>query len=522
MVNTTLQTPYASAMPYVAGKLNSWMSEYDAQRTAAYDLYDDLYHSAPNTVSLLLRGNDTRPIYIPSSKRLINTLARYVGRGWGVVVDPKVGSATEREACEDAFSALFRRERILTQFAMGKKEWLRRGDWVWYVSGNPNKPAGSRLTIKSIDPRNYFKLLDEDDPDKVIGAMLVEEDLEDDGTTFVLRRQRWLKPSHPDYPYELPVGEDGEPTLDEPLEIAYDSVILDMEDWEDPRKQKIKRTLVPMELIPGITSLPLYQISNNEQSQNPYGLSDLAGLESVAAAINQSATDEDIALAISGLGLFVTDGGAPVDENKKRTPWKIGPRRVIEVGAGKKFERIAGVTSVAPMQDHIKFLENNFYGLSGVNDIALGKNSASAKSGIALAIEMQPLFDTADEKDLALNDVMTQMMHDLATQWFPQYEDLDFSTLSVYTDTDRGDRLPFDREARFTELTAMLDAGTITVDFFLAEMTTKFGYTFPAGMAAKAKAESAEKIAASDPFGARGNEEKNDIEQDNKPDDEVE
>lgn len=496
MAEVTVTTPYASAIPFIATELPGWVDEYNAQRLASYDLYDDLYANVPDTNIALLRGSDEKPIFVPTGKRLINTLSRYVGKGWGYVIDPALGSANEQEALKAALSALWRRERILSQFASGKREWLRRGDWVWYISANELKPEGRRITIRTIDPRTYFPIADDEDLDRLTGAEIVEEVMV--GEVPAVKVQTWLKPQHPD---SLNFSEAGTYNGDEP--ITYFSYTYDMEGWNDPDKRKSLATNTEPTLLEGITTLPLYHIKNQPTSGDPYGTSEFQGLESIIAGINQAISDEDLSLAIAGLGQFVTDSGAPVDATTKApTNWQLGPASVTEVAQGRKFERLAGITSIAPVQEHVAYLEDHVYGNSGINDIALGKGSIQL-SGIAMAIKMQPLFDAADDRDLQINDVWTQIIYDLITQWFPAFESLSFGEAMAYSDTDTGDRLPFDREARWKELVEGYTAGIFSLSFVHAQLVEHFGMDLSAQDLKDALAEAASKAALADPYAER-------------------
>lgn len=509
----TIVTPYATAMEFVKGALPSkFNGEYDGQRVASYDLYDDLFASSPSTYSLMLRGSDDLPIYIPTAKRMVNALSRYVGKGWGYAARP-LGSDVSGEqgadptgapqvdsvaytASLDAMDALFRRENLLSVFNSSKKGFLRRGDWCWYLSADPDKDQGTRISVQVIDPRTYFPLLeDPKDPYRVTAQQIVEETMV--GDTLAYDVQLWIRPGHPTY------QGDG-------VNIQYEHSIWDQKDYSDPAKRKLLVAVEPLETIEGITSLPIYHIRNNEDPENPFGTSDYAGLETLFAGINQAVTDEDMALALSGLGMYWTDGGGPVDENGQSSNWVLGPNQVVEVGSGKKFGRLAGVTSIQPSQDHIKYLEDQVFRTVGLSDVALGTADAP-EAGIALAMKLQPVADVAAEKNLTINGVMTQMLHDLATQWFPVYEGIQMAEVVEFTSTCQGDLLPFDRDGRFLELAAMYTNGWVTIEWVLDQLRDTFGYTIPADMAEKAleaaSTKASQAAALADPYAARAGSE---------------
>lgn len=499
---TTVKTPYSTAMLYATTTLDAQIPEYDAQRLASYDLYDDLYDNSPDAGSAMLRVPDDRPILVPTAKRIINTMARYVGRNWGYRIDPRVGTADDRNLAAATFGRLFARERILSQFAEGKKDWLRRGDWLWQVYANPRKPEGRRISIKQIDPRTYFPIHDPDDLDRVIGCEIAEEYLLDDGMTFAMKVQRWLRPAHPDHPDYDPESEEEEG------DITYECHIVKLDDWGDPEKREILRTIEEQDYVDGIETLPIYHIRNNFSVSNPFGRSELSGLEGVCAAINQAITDEDTSLAISGLGQYVTDSGAPVDpETGAPAAWQLGPMNVVEIGVGRMFQRLGEIKSVQPVQDHVDYLEEHAYGTSGINDIALGTRGAVQESGVALAIRMAPLFDWADEKDLHLNDVMTQMFYDLANYWFPTYEDIDLSGVVIESATDTGDRLPMNRAERWRELLDGYSEGIFSLEFVHKALNEEFGYEISSADTRKALEAAEQRAAAMDPFAQRVNAE---------------
>lgn len=127
-----ITTPYSTAIPYLVSSIPEWLDAYNAQRLAAYDLYDDMYRNAPDT-ALMLRGSDEKPIFVPTAKRVINTLSRYVGKDWGYEITPTDPASTiDDTAMLTAFGSLFARENIVGQFNAGLPEWLRRADWCWF------------------------------------------------------------------------------------------------------------------------------------------------------------------------------------------------------------------------------------------------------------------------------------------------------------------------------------------------------------------------------------------------------
>jgi hypothetical protein len=513
MADTLLQTPYSTAMPYVvAASAGGWQAEYDRQRLLSYDFYDDAYNNEPGA-KLLLRSADDQPVLVPTAKRLINALARYVGKGWGykvLSVDPlseEGVEATDEQILEAQrqFGLLFARERLLTTFRAGIPEWLRRGDWLWMISADPLKREGRRISVRPIDPRRYYPLYnDPTDASRLTGQQLIEEVVI--GDKIALFVQTWLKatdPNHPDNGSQEP--EDG-------FSITYEAQAYDVAEFNDPAKRKALAYPgnLPQSDLEGISNLPIYHIKNNETTDDPFGRSDLSGLESLIAGINQTITDEDLALALTGLGMYWTDSGSPVDEvTGQPTPWKLGPKRVIETDTGTAFNRVQGITSVEPSQTHTEYMEERAFGTAGLSDVSIGTtDQATAESGIALAIRFSPTEDTVQVKNEALNAVLTQMFHDLK-EWLNVFEGVDLGPVVVISETDDQSLLPFNREARWKELMEGIVAKVFTPEYAVGVLEEEFGYEFPPNYISTLTAANAAAAAAEDPFADRANAELN-------------
>ena len=517
-----MQTPYSSIATYTASVRAAWVDEYNAERLASYDFYDDLFNGTATVFQMLLRTQDESPIIMPTAKRLCKAIARYVGRDWGYsitsastaepgeVVDPDAevseadlnANAILIAEAELAYGNLFRREGILSSFHSGKVEWIRRGDWLWYVSADPNKPEGKRISVRPIDPRTYFPLFDEEDVVRLSGARIIEEiphPTEDEGTVYKV--QQWLKPNHPDHSrYNPDVPEE------DAVDIEYSSTLYEAESFgADESEWEVAATLVTQEPVVGISVLPIYHLRNNPESENPFGSSELRGLETLCLGINQAASDEDISLAMSGLGMYATDSGAPTDAEGNETDWIMGPGRVIEHKLGSKFSRVNGITSIQPFQDHIAYLEGQIYGTAGVSDVALGSADASYASqfsGVALAIRLQPLLDAAGEKDRMVNDIMGNLLHDLK-QWFAVYEGIDMAGVDVVSVTTTDSAMPIDRATRWAEVLGGLGAGVFTLEFVLTVLRDEFGYDVGPEMVGDLQEQAKQAAAAIDPYGSR-------------------
>lgn len=485
-----LFTPYSTVQPFF-GALPTWVSEYDAQRLMSYQTYEQIYWNVPDTFKLVTRGTDSAPIYIPNARTIIDTSNRYIANGWGWRVDPAVGTTQSQALAQLAFEQLFARERFRSKFSSNKRFGLIRGDWLWHVVADGNKPPGKRISIHPLDPGMYFPIEDEENVDRVVGCHLVEKIIDENKER--IKRQSYYKGSW--------LNQNPNDLL-----IYSETVVFDIEKWRDPTQSPV-RTLAPIAALPPqINALPVYHVRNMEEPGNPFGSSEIRGFERIMAGVNQAISDEELALALEGLGLYATDAGPPRDDQGRVSNWKLGPARVVEIPEGTKFERVNGISSVTPYMDHLQFLISSLYEGSTTPDIARGKVDVQvAESGVALALEMSPLLSKAAEADEVIADTHTQMLYDLCG-WLEAYEGLPLapndagaqvSVVPVF-----GEKLPVNRKERQGELELMLASKVITAEFYRAEMT-KLGYTFPDDIGTAVLTETTAVASAADPFGSR-------------------
>jgi len=463
-----------------------WMSEMDAQRVMAYQVYEQIYWNVPETFKLTLRGAEDKPIYIPTGRTIVDTTNRYIGKDVGIFMDPDYGTPADQDALRIAMVQLFRRERFFTKYNAAKRFGIIRGDWLFHIIGNDLKPQGRRLKLEAIDPAAYFPITHPDDPDRIIGCHIVEQVLVND--EWVLKRQTYQKGADP-------VNNDGTDTT------IYNSIAtFNLDSWEEFDAKPVT-TIKPLTALPPqITALPVYHIKNIESPGDLFGSSELRGFERIMAGINQAISDEELALALEGLGMYWTDAGRPKNEDGTDGDWVFGPGRVVQVGAGKKFERVTGVGSVAPSLDHIGFLINALKEASSTPDIAIGKVEGSNVSGVSLLLQMGPMLAKADERDSTISEVMDQMLWDISTMWLPAYEGLTITAVPV---TSFGDKLPTDRKARIDEIVAIAAIpGAVDTAWIQAELG-KLGFVFASDTAGNALNELQARANAIDPFAAR-------------------
>jgi len=489
-------TPYSSVKPLM-GPLDQWLTAEDAERLQAYAVYEGIYRNTPQVFKLVQRGDEQNPIYLPSAKTIIEAKNRYLAKRWNYAIVPGLGTDQERAALAFALESLFRREIIRTKFATQKRWGLVRGDQVWQIVADEDKPETRRLSVYEVDPASYFPIYDPWNPDKIMGVHLVDPVINSGGKT-VIKRQTYRKTETGRISYELSWWEAGA--------------------WDD-RDPDIKLKKVTGKEIPegdhnepdsyllpeDIKALPVYHIKNNRVTGQPYGTSDLAGFETLISGINQTISDEDLTLALQGLGLYWTNSGPPVDENDEETNWKFGPGWVLEIDEDSTFGRVSGVGTVEPMLSHIGKLESSMREASGVPNIAVGNVDAQvAESGIALAFHMAPILAGNEEKEGEILGVMDQMLFDLVTMWFPAFEGLDTKARAVSTVDDP---LPINRKAVLDEVTQMLgtDPPLISTEYARVILQEKLGYDFPTEMAGAivTEAQNMADARAVDPFAAR-------------------
>jgi hypothetical protein len=443
-----IQTPFASALPYIGTALPTWLNAYDAQRLGAYQLYKDVYWTIGTGLKVQMFGSEnTDPMYFPAPRIICNTFNRYLGRDWKPITNPVFGSDSEKTLADQILDDLFARNRMGSQYAANKLDGIIQGDWCWYITANPLKPEGTRIKISALDPSLYFPIEDPEDSFSILGQDIVEEVTI--GDKPYVKRQRYLKSEHPNNPFGggLPGGS-----------ISYQVDTFEQQDWEDESKQKVfsgGQNEAPVELT-GIIALPVYHIKNHEETGQPYGSSELRGIERLLAGVNGTISDEELGLALEGLGLYKTDGGAPVDDDGNAVPWQIGPGRVLELGVGNEFDRVQGITSVEPFQDHIGLLLDGAYTVTGASDVAQGKVSVEvAESGIALQIRLAPIIESSNLADNALREVHNQMLFDLRT-WLAVYEGQNLENIRWISTF--GEKMPRNKTERFNQLLQMYTA----------------------------------------------------------------
>jgi len=416
-----LFTPYSTVSGFTS-IFPSWVPDLEKERIAAYQVYEEIYWNHPETFKLVVRGTENRPIYIPSGRVIVETMNRFYGKGIGLTVDPALGTAPEQEAARAAFLALFAREKWRTKFATSKRYSLIRGDMVFHVVADPAKPQGARISLHTVDPASYFPVYSDTNLNRIVKVHLVDQYTDLQNRSMISRQT-----------YER---------LDSGLIQSSTTTMLQEEFAKGPEGKVDAISVPPFTLPPSITAIPVYHVKNFEEPGNPYGSSEMRGLEVLMAAINQSVSDEDIALALEGLGMYTTEGGGPIDDEGNEADWILGPGRVIE--NARDFKRVPGIGSVQPYTDHVGMIYDFMKQASGTPDIAIGRVDVQvAESGVALDLSMGPIMAKADEKEEIAGDVLNQMYYDLKA-WLGAFEGIQLPNVLVYPTF--GQRLPVNRK----------------------------------------------------------------------------
>jgi hypothetical protein len=467
-------TPYTTAKALFGSK-PSWVpGDLDQERLQSYATYEQIYWAVPDVFRVSLRGSNEQPIYIPSGRTIVNTMNRYTAPNFNVIIQDRVpgtsGESQDTIAARMAISDLMAREAFKSKFNGNKRYGLIWGDWLWHITGDLDKALGSRIRIVALDPSMYFPITEDDDVDRVIGCHLAQETVDVNGDPRVRRLTYRKDSTNP----EAPV-------------VTVEDGLFEVDNWAEPDSQPVQ-VLKPVTVLNGITSLPVYHVKNFEEPGNPFGSSEMRGLEVIMGGINQVVSDEDLTLAIEGIGTYWTDAPQPIDPvTKKPTTWKLGPGRVAHIPAGSNMGRLTGASSVQAYGDHYDRLVTSLRQAASTPDIAVGVVDVQvASSGIALALQLGPIVSAAGEKNDLILDTHNQMWFDIINQWFPAYEETTFTDVAVRCVV--GDAIPVDRVARTAELNDMLDRHVIDTEFYRAEMR-KLGYEFPDDIASRVAAE---------------------------------
>lgn len=481
-------TQWSTAAPLITSQPTWVPDELDRERLASYALYDEMYWNVPDAFRMTQRGSDASPIYLPNPRTIIEGTNRFLAVDMDWAVDPTVGTDGDQTIASGIMRKLFAREKLYQKLSINKRFGLIRGDAIWHVVADPSKPQGSRISIYTVDPGAYFPIEDPDIPGRVVGCHLVTQEQDPKTKMIHIRRRTYRK-------IPQPSGV---------ARIQTSLALYEQQAWDDRNpfsmtKPRLKTTLQSATLLPPeITALPVYHVRNMEDTEAPFGSSELRGFELLQAAVNQSISDEDYALVMQGLGMFWTNSGPPVDSDGNEINWRLGPGRVVEVADGSTFGRVAGVGSLSPTQDHITFVLQQAYEAVGLPDVARGKVDVSvAESGISLALQLAPMLSKNHEKEQALLPVLDHMMYDLMKAWYPAYEAT--GDLGVEVGISVGDPMPRNRQADIDELLKLVTAKVISAAYARQRLVDLGFNDIPDDMDAQIQKEAL----SADPFSGR-------------------
>lgn len=459
-------TPYSTVVPFFVEE-QIWVPEWDRERIAAYETYERIYWSVPRAFRLSMRGTNDKPVYVPNPQTIVNETAHYLLKGLQIApVDEKWDSDFGK-----LLKAFLKRERFFSRFATAKQSGVVRGDWVLHLTADPEKPEGTRLSLTTVDPASYFPIYADDDVDDLLGVDLVDQFISSEDNKTYVRRLR--------YTYEIIGGI---------RRVVREEAIMELEGWWKGKAAKVKQVILPAELLPeDITSIPVYHFKNRDWQGDPFGGSELKGFEALMSSVNQTMSDEELSLALMGLGVYATDAPTPTDDDGNEEDWQIAPAGVIEHPTGSVFKKVDGVTSVSPFLDHANFLTDSLFEASATFrtdkvDVQL------AESGVALAIKFSPTAAKLEQRDLDGIDKLENLWHDWKF-WWKAYEGSDITAQEMAITI--GDKLPLNRKDRLNELNNMLDRMVIDREYYRAEMA-KLGYVFPKDIAIRVKTEQEE------------------------------
>lgn len=484
---------WTTAEPLFRG-LPTWIADPDEQkRIAAYTLYEQIYWNVPNAFKLTQRGDDDKPIYLPAPKTIVETVHRYMANGLKIVPVPGIGTTAQQSAAMLALNTFFKRERFYSKFNANKREGIFRGDWAWHIMADLDRPPGARISIHPVDPASVFPIYNEENLDELVGYHIASQQ-DFNG-----------KPAISRLTYRKTTGTGG------PSPISVEHSIFEVDEWGGPGmdEEAVLANIIPLTTLPPlIDQLPVYWTPNFQQTGTPYGSSELRGMERILAGLNQGISDSELSLALQGLGLYKSNAGTPVDADGNDTTWNLGPGQVVDLPTGDNiyFDRVPGISSVAPYLDHLNFLIGQLDEAAAIPAIAKGKvNVNVAESGIALLLEMGPILSRCEEKEQVVTDVLVNMLFDLTHKWFPAIEGGSLDGVAemqvVEFEPSYGNKLPVNGAQRFTEIMAMVAAKVASKVWARSEIA-KLGYEFPddATMLAQLSQEGVSEV---DPFGDR-------------------
>lgn len=476
--NRSVKTQWSTVDQLVESTTGArWMDELDQIRLAAYEKYDEIYWNQSEAFRLMRRGTEIQPIYVPNAMTIADETAHYLLKGFKLV--------GKDDVLEKTLNPWLRKSKFMSTFVVAKHSGVVRGDFVLHLVADPDEDEGKKVKFVDVDPSRYFPVTDPDDID-VITAVHLAEEFRDEDDRIRIRRLTYER---------VKVGGKWRIKVQEGV---YET---DARAWAADKPPLNRWIKAPTMLPESITNIPVYHFKNREWQGDEYGSSELRGLERIMAAVNQSISDNELALALEGLGVYATDAGAPIDSTTgKPTNWVIGPGQVMEIPTGSKFSRVQGISSIDPVLAHLKYLETHLMQASATANLA-EIDPQTAQSGIALTVHFMPTLAKLEERETGAVDALLTMFEDWAV-WYDEYEGetVDVSNLDVQL----GQKLPTNRVEFMTELNNMLDRDVISRAEYRRQMEETLGYHFDPDIEQEIEEEQEElakyKVAGAIPF----------------------
>lgn len=478
-------------------------AEADRDRLQAYETYEDLYNnqSAVFDVTVTVEGgNESYRRFVPSARTLVEATNRYLGRGLTFsaaapaatnAAAPQTGEGQAAVAQEQidavlaTLEALFKREEFGAKFLSLKRWMLIRGDACLHITADPAKPEGSRIRIVEVAANTYFAIEDPADAERVVGCYLINIIKNDDDEEIAARLE-----------YRKAVDDATAAALGIPLGSIFVKLgFYETDGWDDRRSAEELKPVDPPArftegnrfvtlltggpMDPRITALPVYHFRNRRRGGSIWGTSEVQGIETLIIGVNQTVTDEEVSVALTGIGVYATDSGRPVDDAGQPVDWIIAPASIVELEAGKTLQRIQGVGSVQPFQDHINLLASQARESSATPDIAVGRvEGASVASGVALSIQMAPMVAKSEEGEEELKNKTDQFLHDLLTMWLLVHEK--FDAAGVVVEAEFADPLPKNTTEIITWLQQLVTAKIVSAQWARGYLAENLGWQFDA------------------------------------------
>lgn len=498
-------SPYATALALNHAAPTYVPDQDDKDRVQAYQTYEDIYWNVPEAFAVILRDPDGEEVsrrYVPGARTIIEGTNRYLAKNpqWvGTIPADVTLSPEDQTATMQMLQALFKREEFGSKFMSMKRWMLIRGDAILHVSADPSKEEGKRLRITELSAESYFPIMDRVDPERRVGCYLVTIVRDDDDEEIVQRIEyRRIMNADESSEFGTPVGgifyrigyfesegwDDRWPLTDQDLEpVNPPSWAAPAEGQPDP--------LAGYPLPAEITAIPVYHFRNRATGGKVFGVSELQGVETLLGGQTQVVTDQDVAVALQGIGVYWTDSGKPRDENGDETDWVISPATMLELTAGSRVGRVDGANDINSMLAHTEALGTHAREATGTPDVAVGRVDVKvAESGIALAIQFAPITAKNAESEEEVGTKLDQMVYDLLNMWLPAYEGWSPNGLVVTVHFD--DPLPVNREAIVKEVSDLVTAKVISKRFAAQVVKDKLGYDIvPEDMVAEVAAEDA-------------------------------